>query len=164
MSNLNIHFNYKHEHRRAWLYLVAPMVLTVVGLFINMILFEEKSYHPVFPLMIYYKSLHIIRNFLWIANLYPMTIFARNLYDRFDALNNLIRSSFTQHSPLTIEYVMVDLAFIWNVGNDFLRTVKRNRWLTFEKGTLLIWFNLLAMSIICSITSWINWMNAGQLR
>lgn len=91
MSRLKIHFDYKNEYRHAWMHIIAPMALTFLMQFIPFLLMESKqSNHTLFH-VIQNESPHYLRNSMLIAILYPFIIFIRNLHNRFNALNSLLR-------------------------------------------------------------------------
>lgn len=94
MSRWKVHFNYKNEYWRACIHIIVPVLLTFIMQTVSFLVFdviESKQSNYTLTSVFKSESPHILRNSIWIVILYPFIIFIRNLYDRFNALNSLLR-------------------------------------------------------------------------
>ena len=92
MLKFNVYFNYKNERRRAWLLLI--MGVLVVGILLTTsILILDNVDLMASPIIYFVSELfpYFLRLSVWIVIDTTFIIFIRNLYDRFVALNSLLR-------------------------------------------------------------------------
>lgn len=92
MLKFNVYFNYKHERLRAWLILGIQAIALGTLLTASLLTIENRDLVEspgTYLLQEFYP--YCLRLFVWIVILTTFIVFMRNLYDRFVALNCLLR-------------------------------------------------------------------------
>lgn len=92
MLNFNVFFNYNNERYRARLFLIIEFIIvgTLLMISIPTLDADEVIASPVKYILIEVYP-YCLRLSVWIVILGTFIIFIRNLYDRFVALNYLLR-------------------------------------------------------------------------
>lgn len=89
VSKFGFYFDYKHECRRNWVYLAIPNLFVSILLIISNFLYNE-NWHESFDFLQWYCPF-LLRSVVWISIVISFKTFIRNLYERFAALNSLLR-------------------------------------------------------------------------
>lgn len=92
MLKFNVFFNYENERRRAWFILAVQAWALGILLTTSLLTIESREFLESpgnYLLREFYP--YCLRLFVWIVILGTFIVFMRNLYDRFAALNCLLR-------------------------------------------------------------------------
>lgn len=92
MLKFNVYFNYKNERRRGCVYLIIKTITIAAMLIISISTLdaEDLMAAPV-AYVVCEICPYCLRLSVWIVILTTFIVFIRNLYDRFAALNCLLR-------------------------------------------------------------------------
>lgn len=129
MLKFGIYFNYEHEYRRAWIYLITPTLLALTIIVASIFTYEYNSLKSFSYLRWYYP--YFVRSIVWISITISFETFLRSLYERFVALNSILRYWIQRFGFFTGMLIVI---FLNNIEVDFYKTAIHSKLLqTFKK-------------------------------
>lgn len=107
MHKFHVHFDYKNERRRSWIYFLTPSIIGLILKSATIIVLDHP--HSLKEFLVDELYPYGLQTFIWTRILTAFIDFLRNLNDRFEASNTLLRfAAFL----LWFSYLMESLFFL----------------------------------------------------
>lgn len=144
VSKFGVHFDYKYDCRRAWLYFIIPTFLTLALLILEIFIRNES-----FWLALHHFGCNIHFT-VWISVVISFTIFIRCLSERFAVLNALLRFLFlivSMHASNWISQRSLSPSLLFVVGIDFWMEMLQKCRSTITGKNRMMWLSSLGVSM-----------------